>query len=438
MRPFGYLRVSSRDQVEGYSLDQQRAAILAHCANLGWRVPAFFTDAGRSGFTDVTEKRPAFAAMLREAEAGGCDVVVVHRLDRFARSLTVTLRELKRLQAANVAFVSIGENMDFSTPIGRVLLAMLAALAEYFSENLSREVKKGLAGRRAAGFRHATLPYGARLVGGVGPAIEVDPGKADALRSLLTLVASGSYAVAVHALNGDGVPARRGGAWNTSSVRAVVAAASWLAEQPEPWPSLYLGAAKRLRVASVRSTHRTRMLTGLLRCGGCGGSVGYQPRDPHPPRLFCQQHCGNGPRHLAPFYEALVREWVARLPDEGVLLRRSVVREASDIVAFAELRDIRAAQERLGLAFADGVIGRAIYEARKAELAERERALPSSLFRVSERLSGLVALREAFPGITLPEGQNAALRQFVARVIVRAECADIIPHDDLAPLFAVV
>ena len=64
--------------------------------------------------------------------------------------------------------------------------------------------------------------------------------------------------------------------------------------------------------------------------------------------------------------------------------------------------------------------------------------MPSSIFRATERLSGLVALRDAFPHIVLPEGQNAALRQFVERVILHPEGVEVIPQADLAPLFATV
>jgi DNA invertase Pin-like site-specific DNA recombinase len=67
MRVFAYSRVSNRDQVDGYSLEAQERAIRAHCRAHGWDEPVWFVDAGRSGYTDVTDKRPSFARRLGEA-----------------------------------------------------------------------------------------------------------------------------------------------------------------------------------------------------------------------------------------------------------------------------------------------------------------------------------------------------------------------------------
>ena len=81
--------------------------------------------------------------MLADAEAGLIDVVIVHKLDRFARNLRVTLETLERLERSGVGFVSISEQMDFTTPIGKVILATLAAFAQYYSDNLSIRDEEG-------------------------------------------------------------------------------------------------------------------------------------------------------------------------------------------------------------------------------------------------------------------------------------------------------
>lgn len=102
---------------------------------------AEYADEGKSARTDDLRKRPAFAQMLEDAETGHFDVLVGHKLDRFARNLRVTLEVLDRLDKAGVAFVSISKHMDFSTPIGKVLLATLAAFPQYYSGNLSCKTK---------------------------------------------------------------------------------------------------------------------------------------------------------------------------------------------------------------------------------------------------------------------------------------------------------
>src|SRR5215208_4185005 len=95
-----YERVSSEEQVEGYSLDaQDRAGRLYRDAH-AWEIAQVYRDEGRSARTDDLTKRPAFQQMLADAEAGLIDVVVVHKLDRFARNLRVTLETLERLDRA--------------------------------------------------------------------------------------------------------------------------------------------------------------------------------------------------------------------------------------------------------------------------------------------------------------------------------------------------
>ena len=67
-------------------------------------------------------------------DAGMFDVVIVHRLDRFARNLMTTLETLQRIERSGCGFVSISESMDFSSAIGKVILATLAAFAQFASD----------------------------------------------------------------------------------------------------------------------------------------------------------------------------------------------------------------------------------------------------------------------------------------------------------------
>ena len=151
MRAGIYLRVSSEEQVEGFSLDAQRRALREFCDGKGWVVAEEYADEGRSARSDQLEKRPAFKRLMEDVEAGLLHVVVVHKLDRFARNIRVTFEQFEVLRRHDVAFVSLSEQMDFSSPIGKVILATLAAFAQYYSDNLSHETKKGKAERKAQG-----------------------------------------------------------------------------------------------------------------------------------------------------------------------------------------------------------------------------------------------------------------------------------------------
>ena len=157
-----YHRVSSEEQVAGYSLDAQARATRLYCAAHRWMIAAEYADEGRSARTDDLARRPAFARILADAEAGLLDVVVVHKLDRFSRNLRVTLEALERLERRGVGFVSISEQMDFTTPIGKVVLATLAAFAQFYSDNLASEIKKGKAERKLQGLYNGVLPFGVK------------------------------------------------------------------------------------------------------------------------------------------------------------------------------------------------------------------------------------------------------------------------------------
>jgi hypothetical protein len=92
-----YVRVSLKQQVEGYSLDAQRRACSDFCAARGLTVVANYADEGVSAHTDNLAKRPDFPRLLADAESGRFNVIVVHKMDRFARKLRVALECLEQL-----------------------------------------------------------------------------------------------------------------------------------------------------------------------------------------------------------------------------------------------------------------------------------------------------------------------------------------------------
>jgi site-specific DNA recombinase len=87
-------------------------------------------------------------------------VVVVHSIDRWSRNLKVTLESLAILARHNVALVSITENIDYSTPQGKLFTQMLGSFAEYFSGALAAHVSKGLDQRAFEGKHTGGIPFG--------------------------------------------------------------------------------------------------------------------------------------------------------------------------------------------------------------------------------------------------------------------------------------
>ena len=156
MRAALYARVSREEQTEGYSLDAQLRACRKYAKENEILVIEEYVDEGHSAHTDKISKRPEFKRMMYDAKEHHFDVIVVHKLDRFSRNLMVTLQSFKELGNLDVSFISISENMDFSTPWGKLALILFGALAEFYSDNLGLEVKRGNRNER---LRDSTMAY---------------------------------------------------------------------------------------------------------------------------------------------------------------------------------------------------------------------------------------------------------------------------------------
>ena len=117
MRAVSYIRVSTEEQLEGHSLDAQRTSTRAFIAERGWTFVGEYLDAGISAKSD--SYRPALERLLQDARQRRFDVVVVDKVDRFYRYLKGLLITLDVLNENGVAFVSVHERLDLSTPWGK-------------------------------------------------------------------------------------------------------------------------------------------------------------------------------------------------------------------------------------------------------------------------------------------------------------------------------
>jgi DNA invertase Pin-like site-specific DNA recombinase len=158
MNAAGYTRVSIAEQAEdGFSLDSQDHNINAFAQSKGMEVVHIYQDAGISG---TRSDRPALEQLLHDAEQGRFDVVIVHSIDRFYRDLQGLLRALNHLQQHGVAFISISENLDFTTPWGKLALAVLGSLAEIYIDRLSEDTRRGKRQRARNGLWNGSPPLG--------------------------------------------------------------------------------------------------------------------------------------------------------------------------------------------------------------------------------------------------------------------------------------
>ena len=119
-----------------------------YAAKRGWQVVGEFVDTGVSGSKD---SRRQLDAMMRLAKARKLDVIAVWKLDRFGRSLRHLVDALAELKAVGCAFVSLRDNLDLSTPAGRMMFHVIGAKAEFERELIRERVKAGLAHARSKG-----------------------------------------------------------------------------------------------------------------------------------------------------------------------------------------------------------------------------------------------------------------------------------------------
>ena len=116
----------------------------------GWTVAGEYVDVGISG---TKEKREALDRLMADAHRRRFDCVVVWKFDRFARSVSHLLRALETFKAQGIEFVSFSEQMDTSTPAGKMVFTVLGAVAELERSLIVERVKAGLRNARAKGKR---------------------------------------------------------------------------------------------------------------------------------------------------------------------------------------------------------------------------------------------------------------------------------------------
>jgi DNA invertase Pin-like site-specific DNA recombinase len=141
-----YARVSTLGKGQDPAL--QLREIAEYCARRNWTVIAEYVDAGISG---AKEKRPELDRLLADAHRRKFDAVIVWKFDRFARSVSHLLRALETFNALGVAFVSLSESLDTSTPAGRMVFTVLGAVAELERSLIAERVRAGLRNARAKG-----------------------------------------------------------------------------------------------------------------------------------------------------------------------------------------------------------------------------------------------------------------------------------------------
>ncbi len=224
MRAAIYVRVSTgRQALQDLSIPDQIAQCEAYCSKRDWEVAATYTDAGASATND---NRTEFQAMIAEAcsKAKPFDVVIVHSQSRFARNTLDLLHYTKKLEKAEVQFVSITQDIG-SGDQADVLRTILGAMDEYQSKETSKHVSRSMCENARQGFWNgAQPPFGYRTYVAERRGkkdkkkLEINPAEAEIVRRIFTLYVHGEgekgpmgLKAIASLLNSEGVQTRNGG-----------------------------------------------------------------------------------------------------------------------------------------------------------------------------------------------------------------------------------
>jgi site-specific DNA recombinase len=280
----GYVRVSRLGgrAEENLSTAEQRKRIEGYCQAHGHSVGEWFMEKDESG---GKSEQPLWQKALARVESGASDGVICAKLDRFARSAADGLAAVRRIEQAGGTFVSVAENFDTSSPYGRFTMTIFLALAEL---ELGR-IRDGWAFAQSAAVQRGVhiasrVPAGYRRNG--DGRLEPVPEAAPKIRELFLRRAQGaSWQQLARYLNLEQVPTFSGGQWTPGSVRAIIANPAYTGEargapglvNPEGHEAIVSKAewraANRRRGEKPVSRGEGKLLSGLVRCGSCGGRM---------------------------------------------------------------------------------------------------------------------------------------------------------------------
>lgn len=148
MRVALYARVSTIDK--GQDPEMQLAELREYATRRDLRIIQEYVDRGVSG---ARESRPALDRLMADARRRRFDALLVWKIDRLGRSLKHLVVTLADLSALNVAFISLRDNIDLSTPSGRLMFQLIGAMAEFERALIQERVRAGLRHARAKGKR---------------------------------------------------------------------------------------------------------------------------------------------------------------------------------------------------------------------------------------------------------------------------------------------
>lgn len=279
-----YARYSSHSQNDA-SIEQQVEECEAYARMNNLQVVKTYADRHLTGTND---KRPEFQRMLRDSEKGHWQYVITWKVDRFARNRYDSATYKYRLKKHGVKVLYAKEAIP-DGPEGILLESVLEGSAEYYSANLSQNVRRGMHfNAMECKVNSGSLPYGYRK--GEDGRFQINEAQAEIVQEIFHKVSVGTpFVDIINDLNGRGIKTRTGGLWNRSSFQAMLHNESYIGvyhfsdvriEGGMPAiikPEVFWEVDRRLK--TKKNAHGRKregneyLLTGKLYCGPCGSHM---------------------------------------------------------------------------------------------------------------------------------------------------------------------
>ncbi len=509
MRAVIYARYSSDNQREA-SIEDQIEICRRYIDRQGWTLIHIYQDRALSGASD---QRPAYQQVLADAEAGRFDVLVCEALDRLGRRLADVARLYDHLEFRGVVLHAVNIGQVTTMHVG-----LLGTMAQLYLSDLKEKTRRGQLGRALAGKIPGGKAYGYRLVEGECGERRVDEAEALVILRIFREFAAGKSPRAIaKALNAEGTPGPDGRQWGDTTIRGQVDRGTGILNnslyvgrlewnrcsyvkdpksgkrvaRPNPkdlWEIVEVPALRiidddlwdevRLRQRGLsfeirrddsgnalnRAHRRKFLLSGLLKCGCCGGGFTIVAQD----RYGCATRrskgtCDNSATVSRPKIESrvleglkerlmapeLVREFIRAFQEEAN--RAAAEREHQFRADRLQLESVERKIAGIVAAVEDGNYSRALGD-RLAELERQQELLrgrrseaPPSIVRLHPRLAEIYAekvlqLEKALndPGIRDEAGH--VLRSLIDRIELHprgnGKGVDAVLHGDLAQILS--
>ena len=300
-----YTRKSTDEGLEQdfNSLDAQREAAEAFIASQrheGWvALPMRYDDGGYSG---GSMERPALEHLLRDIEAGAIDCVVVYKVDRLSRSLLDFAKIVEIFERSNVSFVSVTQQFNTTSSMGRLTLNILLSFAQFEREIIGERIRDKIAAAKRKGKHTGGMPILGYDIDRANRRLVVNPEEAEIVQRIFKrFVRLGSPLKVAQELNADGITTKRwvradgsvreGRHWNKSHISRIVNNRKYLGEVTHKgtvypgeheaivsrklWDDAHKILAENYHQRSARTRAKTpALLKGIIRCGHCGNSMG--------------------------------------------------------------------------------------------------------------------------------------------------------------------